>query len=31
MIKGLPYPIKHCPNCGRRLDKDAKFEMTDWL
>lgn len=31
MIKGLPYPIKYCPNCGRKLDENTKYEMTDWL
>ena len=30
-INGLSYPIKYCPNCGRKLDENTKYEMTDWL
>ena len=21
----------HCPNCGRKLDENTKYEVTDWL
>ena len=23
--------IEYCPNCGRKLDENAKCEITDWL
>lgn len=28
---GVPYPVKHCPNCGRKLDENTKFTVTDGL
>lgn len=31
MINNLPYPVKYCPNCGRRLDEKTKFNEFDWL
>ncbi len=30
-INDLFYPIKFCPNCGRKLDENTKYEVTDWL
>lgn len=30
-INGLSYPVKYCPNCGRKLDENTKYEVTDWL
>lgn len=31
MINGLPYPVKYCPNCGRKLDEKAAFDVVDSL
>lgn len=30
-INGLSYPVKYCPSCGRKLDENTKYEVTDWL
>lgn len=31
MIDGIPYPVKACPSCGRKLDENTKFKVTDGL
>lgn len=31
MVDGLPFLVKHCPNCGRKLDENTKFKVTDGL
>lgn len=31
MIADHPYPVKYCPYCGRKLDKNTKFEVTNSL
>lgn len=31
MVEGFPYPVRYCPNCGRKLDENTKFTVTDGL
>lgn len=31
MINVFSYPVRYCPHCGRRLNGNTKFEITDRL